>query len=830
MNTNQCERQRIDAFLQGESVWIETDLAEHLETCDSCRDYMSAQTADPSQWTEARELLRPTEFDVAGTAEFSVGGNVSTRATSRPIQAVLDLLAPSDDPHRLGRLGNYEISGVVGAGGMGVVLKAIDPSLDRVVALKVLAPHLANNETARRRFAREAKAAAAVLHPNVIPIHSVASDASVPYLVMAYVRGGSVQQRLENEGALPLVEILRIGSQIAEGLAAAHDQGLVHRDVKPENVLLEEGIERVTITDFGLARAVDDNTVTQHGTIAGTPMYMSPEQAAGKKVDQQSDLFSLGSVLYALCTGRPPYSDESSYAVMRQIIDETPTPIGKLNRDIPDWLVCIIEKLMAKEKSDRFATAAEVHALLERCLSHVQQPTANPIPSKLRKSQVTSSRKYIVRSLIAGIVLIVVAGLFAVFFSQWTAIKDRIAAQREKEVRLPLSRLDSYIASMMTSPHEMVFLNLGSIGEGENYIIFKPIESGVTMRFPAYDNPWSRRQGKYADKLQEVAESLSLTVDETSEMAEDGSIEGVNFEIRVTGERQAVANAVEKIISRTFDVGSSEECEFLYHNMPSTFSVREGEQPRTVSSDEFVDQLRRLERIYLGEKENFVFAIPPKLAAANSPQWDSTIWCTDLRQLPPDVLERMRWTQANAVRPNVNIASYTDNSQTGKEHRWQLMIQKVAAVRIRLLHISDGKMLVSSENILRGGDSSEPSAIDVVLDMQQSDNDPNTISPRLDVSTIGLQLSRSARKPIAFSGPFRVSPVVTDGDLAWDQPTILFHQAIWAGDLSYQRNKDSMIEASKQNAEFLALEVEWTATGTNSFPEWAARGQAIDDR
>ncbi len=182
MKTNQCDRQRIDAFLQGESVWIETDLAEHLETCDDCRDYMLAQTAEPEQWTEARELLRPTEFDIAVTAEFSVGGNVGDAASARPIQAVLDLLAPSDDPHRLGRLGCYEISGVIGAGGMGVVLKAIDPSLDRVVALKVLAPHLANNETARRRFAREAKAAAAVLHPNVIPIHSVSErwKCSVP--------------------------------------------------------------------------------------------------------------------------------------------------------------------------------------------------------------------------------------------------------------------------------------------------------------------------------------------------------------------------------------------------------------------------------------------------------------------------------------------------------------------------------------------------------------------------------------------------------------------------------------------------------------------------
>lgn len=344
------------------------------------------------------------------------------------------------------------------------------------------------------------------------------------------------------------------------------------------------------------------------------------------------------------------------------------------------------------------------------------------------------------------------------------------------------------------------------------------------MRFPAYaTNSWAQRQGKYADKLKEVAQSLSLTVDEISEMAVDGSIKGVNFKIRVTGESQAVADAVEKVISRTFDVGSSDECEFQYSNMPSTFSIRTGEQPRTVSSDEFVDQLLRLERVYLGERENLIYAIPPKLAAANSPQWDSTIWCTDLRQLQPDVLERIRWTQANAVRPNVNVASYRDNSQTDNEHRWQLMIRKVAAVRFRLILISEGKMQVASENIVHGGERVEPSAIDVVLDLQQSDDDPNTISPSLDVSTDGLHMSRSEKKPITVSGPFQVSPVVIDGDLAWDQPTILFHRVVWDGDLSYQRNTESMIEASKQGADFIAVEVEWIATGTKSLPEWSVR-------
>ncbi|MCP4888228.1 MAG: protein kinase [Planctomycetaceae bacterium] len=386
MKTSQCDQKRIDDFFQSERLDCDIELARHLEVCRECRGYFDSQAAQPSIWLEAQKMLRPTEFDLAGSAEFAGGGqDVRPVQVTPSIETVLDSLGPSDDPSRLGRLGTYEVSGVIGAGGMGVVLKAVDPSLDRVVAIKVLAPHLANNGTARKRFSREAKAAAAVLHPNVIPIHSVSSDATSPYLVMAYIRGGSLQKRVDREGPLSTIEILRIGSQVAAGLAAAHEQGLIHRDIKPENILLEEGVERVTLTDFGLARAVDDSSVTREGTIAGTPQYMSPEQARGESVDQRSDLFSLGSVLYTLCTERPPFSADSTYGVMRKISDEQPTPILELNPDIPIWLICIIEKLMAKKQAHRFHTASDVHDLLETCLQHVQQPNIASLPAWLSK-------------------------------------------------------------------------------------------------------------------------------------------------------------------------------------------------------------------------------------------------------------------------------------------------------------------------------------------------------------------------------------------------------------------------------------------------------------
>ena len=419
---NQCDLARADAFLESNDYRLEdSEFVAHLDTCQSCRAYLDANAAELETWNEAGELLRPGEFDQAGTDACSAASLIAATLVRgdghQPveIQRVLDRLAPTDDPHRLGRLGNYEVSGVVGVGGMGVVLKAHDPALERVVAVKVMAPALANNELAKQRFAREAKAAAAVLHPNVVPIYSVSSDDDVPHLVMAYVRGGSLQTRLEKDGPLPLIEVLRIGSQVAAGLDAAHEQGLVHRDIKPENILLEEGVERVTITDFGLARAVDDNSVTQLGSIAGTPQYMSPEQARGDQIDQQSDLFSLGSVLYALCTGRPPFRDETSYGVMRKIIDEEPTPIRQLNPDVPVWMASLVGKLMEKEKSDRFASSKEVHALLEGCLRHLQQPSVNPIPPGLRKSKRTLLKENKMKILIgAGVIAMGILGvLFA---------------------------------------------------------------------------------------------------------------------------------------------------------------------------------------------------------------------------------------------------------------------------------------------------------------------------------------------------------------------------------------------------------------------------------
>ena len=372
-----CDPERIELFLAGELTGEEQTAFElHLDDCDDCRRRLEAAAARDDVWSGVRDALlgeQPSPGDLS--LDSAADGDASFRH-----ETVLKLLAPTDDDRMIGRLGTYEIAGVVGSGGMGVVLKAFDAALNRYVAIKALAPHLAGSGAARKRFSREARAAAAVVHENVIEIHGVAEAQGLPYLVMPYVRGPSLQRRLDDEGPLTLAGILRIGTQVAAGLAAAHAQGLVHRDVKPGNILLADGVERVKLTDFGLARAADDAALTRTGVIAGTPQYMSPEQARGESVDRRSDLFSLGAVLYAMCTGRAPFRAETSYGVLRRITDDEPRPIREINPDIPEWLCRIVDKLMSKQAGDRFESAGEVAELLEGCLAHVQQPTAVPLP------------------------------------------------------------------------------------------------------------------------------------------------------------------------------------------------------------------------------------------------------------------------------------------------------------------------------------------------------------------------------------------------------------------------------------------------------------------
>jgi hypothetical protein len=357
----------------------------HLESCAACQTHLDrpedGQRDDLLDW--ARRVGDPTHAPADPTLLRVLKLLHEVRSPLRPPDGPPDLyfLRPCDRPDLLGKLDEFEIEKVVGQGGMGVVLKAFEPALHRLVAIKVLSPSLAGSATARARFTREAKAAAAVCHDHIVVVHGVHEAEGLPYIVMEYIAGESLQERLDRTGPLELAEIVRIGLQTASGLAAAHAQGLIHRDIKPANLLLENGLARVSITDFGLARTADDVGLTQHGVVSGTPQYMAPEQARADGIDHRSDLFSLGSVLYAMCTGRAPFRGSTTLAVLRQVSDETPTAIRSLNPDAPAWLEDLIARLMAKNPDERFQSAAEVACLLEGYLAHLRQPTTVAVPA-----------------------------------------------------------------------------------------------------------------------------------------------------------------------------------------------------------------------------------------------------------------------------------------------------------------------------------------------------------------------------------------------------------------------------------------------------------------
>lgn len=395
------QRSLDDVLSEREEEWLES----HLDECSKCQQVLTRLAGDADGWfrveTALREEISGTHPLGRGMISTLVPGNqASPLGASQifgrdilPTDFAVDFLEPGHEPDSLGRLNDIEIRAIIGHGGNGIVLKGYQKELNRLVAVKVMAPQLAANAEARKRFAREAQATAAIVHPNVMPILTVHSRSQLPYLVMPYVDCESLQQRLDREGSLPTLDVLRIGHQVARGLAAAHAQGLVHRDVKPANILLERGVDRVMLTDFGLARAVDDATLTTTGLIAGTPQYMSPEQARGDSVCTRSDLFSLGSVMYAMSTGRPPFRAQTSYGIIRRVIDDEPRPIGDLNSEIPGWLEGLINRLLAKQRDARFMSADEVASLLQECIAHVQQPHSNPLPQTVKMLETSRRRR-----------------------------------------------------------------------------------------------------------------------------------------------------------------------------------------------------------------------------------------------------------------------------------------------------------------------------------------------------------------------------------------------------------------------------------------------------
>jgi serine/threonine-protein kinase len=306
----------------------------------------------------------------------------------------------------------YELEELVGSGGMSSVYRAHDKVLDRRVALKVLHQQFTAEEEYVERFRREARMVAGLLHQNIVTVIDRGEDGGSPFIVFEYVDGENLKELVNREGRLPVDRAVELAVQIARGLAFAHANGYVHRDVKPQNVLLN-GDGEAKVTDFGIARSLDvKHGVTQTGTVLGTSDYIAPEQAQGQRVDEHTDVYSLGIVLFELLTGELPFSGENFVAVAMQHINESPPPVSTLRPEVPPRLDAAVARALAKRPEDRFARMADFGRELEACLEEMRAPggaetmVISPPPAR-------APRRHARRRRAPVAALIVVAGLAA---------------------------------------------------------------------------------------------------------------------------------------------------------------------------------------------------------------------------------------------------------------------------------------------------------------------------------------------------------------------------------------------------------------------------------
>ncbi len=277
----------------------------------------------------------------------------------------------------ISQLGRYEVISELGHGAMGIVYKARDPLIDRVVAIKTISLNLALDEKDEyeARFYQEAKAAGRLSHPNIVTIFDVGKSGDVAYIAMEFLQGRELRDILNEEPLLPIDQVLDIVVQVALGLAYAHEHGIVHRDVKPSNIMVvRDG--HVKITDFGIARMASASVRTQTGMVLGSPKYMSPEQVMDKQLDQRSDIFSLGVMLYEMLAGQVPFNGENVNAIMYQILNAVPSPLSTLNPAVPSMANFIIAKALAKAPGDRYHDAGEFANDLRACRDAVPRSNA----------------------------------------------------------------------------------------------------------------------------------------------------------------------------------------------------------------------------------------------------------------------------------------------------------------------------------------------------------------------------------------------------------------------------------------------------------------------
>jgi serine/threonine protein kinase len=367
----------------GVQLKVKDDLAGRMGKCPGCSRAVLVPAASPAPANDTPvEAARASAKRPSGeqaVAPVLIPATFSSSA--RPSSVVeFSFLTPPQEADEMGRLGPFRILSLLGSGSMGIVFKAEDSRLKRPVALKVMRPNYATKEEYRQRFLREAQATAKLDHPHVVPIYGAEEFAGVPYLAMKLLEGESLEERLKERGPwLPLAEVLRIGEEVSDALAAAHARELIHRDVKPTNIWLETEGDHVKLIDFGLARILDDDLrLTGTGYVVGTPSYMAPEQANGDEVDHRSDLFSLGCVLYRASTGVQPFPGQFAVDVVAAVRTIDPKPPRALDPTLPPSFSDLVMALLCKDPAGRPQSARAVRDALRELRAATSGAAAKP--------------------------------------------------------------------------------------------------------------------------------------------------------------------------------------------------------------------------------------------------------------------------------------------------------------------------------------------------------------------------------------------------------------------------------------------------------------------
>ena len=372
--SNSCpDKRQLTALLEGMlPPEVDSRLTSHLDSCRACQRTLDALAADveftvgvSDRLAQRRENSGRLETVLTALEDETPAPPPQAKQTPQFADLLSSLGLPNDSSLPIS-IDGYELAEFIGRGGMGVVLLANERDLDRPVAIKFLAPIFATDDDARERFFREARAIAAVNHPHIVTVHAVSTIGSLPALVMEYVAGESLQDRIDRNGTLSWKETARVGYHVAQGLHAAHAAGIIHRDIKPANILIDASTHKAKLTDFGLARSAGETSLTQTGLMVGTPAFLAPEVVKEQPVDHRTDLFSLGSVLYAACTGRQPITGKTVVGLLQKIASASIVPADEVESTVPNWLSETIARLHERDPGNRYQSAAELARDLRR--------------------------------------------------------------------------------------------------------------------------------------------------------------------------------------------------------------------------------------------------------------------------------------------------------------------------------------------------------------------------------------------------------------------------------------------------------------------------------